>query len=575
MKYVYLLFLLASFVLSACNTNSPDNPNNPTPSPANLTASVVKNYTVAVSWAAQTGTATLERKTADGEFESLGDVTGKTTFEDFPVFDDMTYTYRLKAGSQTSEASVKVPAVKPNPLAVTLTPDTAHSVTQTIGSSGGSISATGADGVIYTLTIPPDALLRDTAITLTPIGHIGNLPLSGGLLGAVQIEPEDLPLYNYATLTIAATPAIPTGLRAVGFASSSSGEEFHLIPLAESIASLSAQQDDDELAPIRPIRGGTYGAGSGSAEDVKRQIQDHPPTDQTAQTQQLGAIEDDELAPIVKITPSRHASSWGARLTLKELGRPSGETLAVFREYRQWLEYLRRHNLERAFDAQIKAHSRRQATRISTRFDELYQQCEAGDRRVRREMNELLHWSKLYPALVQHLGAAWFSEAEDRVKLCGIPNWEGAASASQPEAIINGYQGSAELRYTVAEVDDEVVSYSVSASNLQFDIASGDNCTVTVTKVEPNDDANLSFLQIDFSTSPATYQAGFVVNVSHTITCGDPPETVHYDDVPFIILFGFTREHLLSNNDRLMSDSVDGGATYTSTWTLNAVPRAP
>lgn len=544
--------------------------------PLALQATLSANYTVSLSWAGVTGPAVLERRVADGPFEVLAEVSGLSSFEDFPVFDDVTYSYRLRVGSQTGQASVTVPAVTPNPRSVTLTVDAAHSVAQTIGRAGGSISATGAGGVVYTLTIPPDALLKDTEITLTPVSQVGSLPLSGGLLGAVKIEPEDLAFYNYTTLTIASTSAVPSGMKAVGFASSNSGQEFHLMPLAEAAAALSVQQDDDELAPLRPIRGGTYGAGSGTAEDVKRQIQDHPPTDQAAQTQQLGAIEDDELAPIVKITPTQHASSWGARLTLKELGRPSGETLAVFREYRQWLEYLRKHNLEREFDAQIKAHSRRQATRISTRFDELYQQCEAGDRRVRREMNELLHWSRLYPALVQNLGAAWFSEAEDRVKLCGIPNWEGAASASQPEAIINGYQGSAELRYTVEDVDDDIVTYSVSASNVQFSMGSDDTCTVTVTEVEPNYNPNLSFLQIDFSTSPASYQAGFVVNVSHTITCGDdPPETVHYDDVPFIILFGFTREHELSNNDRLMSDSVDGGASYISTWTLIAVPRAP
>lgn len=297
MKYFYILVVFALLVLSACDTDSPgSNPNNPNtpPNPANLTASVVKNYTVSVSWAAQSGTVTLECKVADSEFESLGDVTGKTTFEDFPIFDDMTYTYRLKAGSQDSEVTVTVPAVTPNPLSVTLTAD-AQSMKQTVGKAGGSISVTGSNGVVYTLTIPTDALLNDTEITLTPISQVGNLPLSGGLLGAVKIEPEDLEFYNYTTLTMTSTSAVPSGMKAVGFASGSTGQEFYLYPFAASNPSsvLQAEQDDDELAPLAPRKGGTYGAGSGTAQDIKKQVQDNPPTDSTSQTQQQTATEDD------------------------------------------------------------------------------------------------------------------------------------------------------------------------------------------------------------------------------------------------------------------------------------------
>jgi hypothetical protein len=564
--YVVLLVTLFSF-LAACETTPPGNgPNNPS-NTAKLSATTPKNYTVALSWETQSGTVTLERKLEDGDFTQLADVSGKTSFEDFPVFDDTTYTYRLKAGGGQSDVTLKVPAVTPNPFTITLTPDSSKSVKQTISTSGGTIRATGTNGVVYTLTIPADALLQDTEITLTPISQIGNLPLSGGLLGAVKIEPEDLEFYNYTTLTMTATPAVPATTTAVGFASSTTGTEFHLYPFAAETppSEIQAQQDDDYLAPLAPSKGGTYGAGAGTAGDVKKQTQEHPPTDQTAQTEQKTVVEEDDLAPIA--TPTQMAGGWAIRLALRELNSPSGQTLQVFREFRQWLEYLRKHNLEKQFDPDIKTHSKAIANLISKRFDELYQTCEAGDRSVRKEMKELLHWSKLYPALVQNLGSAWFSEAQDRVKLCGIPNWEGTASLSDSKGVLGGYSGSAAVTWFVDTVNDDVVTYVATASDVQFDIASGNGCTATVNSAEP--ELEKSFLMVDFSATPAIYSGGFFVNVSFTITCDDDTQTF---TPPFPVMFP-TLNETVSSNDKVISGSYESGPT-SSTWTFNAVPRS-
>ncbi|HET9011130.1 MAG TPA: hypothetical protein VFN38_04910, partial [Gemmatimonadaceae bacterium] len=63
---------------------------------------------------------------------------------------------------------------------VTLTPtlDTGAAVAKVITSArGGTLSATGADGTRYRLSIPEGALLSDAVITLVPIASLKGLPL--------------------------------------------------------------------------------------------------------------------------------------------------------------------------------------------------------------------------------------------------------------------------------------------------------------------------------------------------------------------------------------------------------------
>ncbi|WP_027483647.1 hypothetical protein [Deinococcus pimensis] len=92
------------------------------------------------------------------------------------------------------------------PVTVTSTPDWGAATADTISArNGGTLSTTGADGTTYTLTFPPDALVDDTQITMTPLADVTGLPFSGGLAGAVKLEPDGLRLQRPARLTI--TPA--------------------------------------------------------------------------------------------------------------------------------------------------------------------------------------------------------------------------------------------------------------------------------------------------------------------------------------------------------------------------------
>jgi hypothetical protein len=91
------------------------------------------------------------------------------------------------------------------PVDVAVVLETDNTVEALIPVEGGSITATGADGSVYTLDIPSDALLNETTIGLTPVASIAGMPFGGDQTYAVQLSPDGLFLQNYAILTI--TPA--------------------------------------------------------------------------------------------------------------------------------------------------------------------------------------------------------------------------------------------------------------------------------------------------------------------------------------------------------------------------------
>lgn len=136
--------------------------------------------------------------------------------------------------------------------------DAGRAASATIGPEGGTISADSADGVRFTLSIPPDALDFSELITVTPALQLDGLPLSGGLIGAVNIEPAGLELYAPATLTIASAKVAPAGMYTVGATFRAAGENFHLIPLAQPAAPAAALASGEVVITvsepvIRPI----------------------------------------------------------------------------------------------------------------------------------------------------------------------------------------------------------------------------------------------------------------------------------------------------------------------------------
>ena len=136
-------------------------------------------------------------------------------------------------------------------------PDAARAQTQTISQFGGTMSAAGADGTQYTLTLPADALLGQQEITMTPISSIAKLPLSQGLVGAVELEPHGLQLSKPATLTIDPPgDDPPLGRQTAFLAYENTGEDFHLHPVGP-----------ERTATLRLMHFSTTGVGLGTAAD--------------------------------------------------------------------------------------------------------------------------------------------------------------------------------------------------------------------------------------------------------------------------------------------------------------------
>ncbi len=161
---------------------------------------------------------------------------------------------------------------KPLTVSPTLQPSRADS--KRIGTGGGTVAATAANGTRFTLTVPPKALLSDETVTLTPVAAIGNLPLSQGLIGAVEIRPHGLQLLRPATLAIQPPSGTPVTNK-TGFLANQGGQDFQLEPLAAGTA-----------LKLSLTHFSTPGAGRGTAADAA-QVTSRMPVRTQAQYESL------------------------------------------------------------------------------------------------------------------------------------------------------------------------------------------------------------------------------------------------------------------------------------------------
>jgi len=169
-------------------------------------------------------------------------------------------------------------ATRPNPVTVSPQVDESRSASATIDAAGGTVSASGPNGTSYTLSVPAGALFEDTAITLTPVASIAKLPLSGGLVAAVRLQPQGLTFAKLATLTIGLGKSVSVQ-RQIAFAAEDSGKDFHLYP----------KQSQPRTVTLKLAHFTLEGVGQGTMQDVGKAAQ-HPPSSWQAQAEQLQAL---------------------------------------------------------------------------------------------------------------------------------------------------------------------------------------------------------------------------------------------------------------------------------------------
>ena len=93
------------------------------------------------------------------------------------------------------------------------------SASAVVGPSGGTITARGASGATYTLSVPRQALRDSVNITLTPVASLGQTALHG----AVRMRPSGLRFTLPATLTVDLPSAPANTADVVGFHFSDDG----------------------------------------------------------------------------------------------------------------------------------------------------------------------------------------------------------------------------------------------------------------------------------------------------------------------------------------------------------------
>ncbi len=146
------------------------------------------------------------------------------------VTDSLTKAVKRYTNPNGTFASVGDTSAFVGGRSVAPTRDSAHAVSADMDAAGGSFSATGADGTVFTLDVPPGSLLSPETITLTPVSSMGGYPFSGGFNAGVEIEPEGLRLLVPATLTIrSASPPPPK--QTYTYAYAKGGENFILYPM--------------------------------------------------------------------------------------------------------------------------------------------------------------------------------------------------------------------------------------------------------------------------------------------------------------------------------------------------------
>ena len=186
-----------------------------------------------------------------------------------------------------------VEALSASAAVVSVTLDPARAISKTLGDTGGFLEATDSRGTRYRLVVPPGALLGSLEVTMTPVATIGALPFSGGLRGAVYLQPEGILFGQSALLTITPSPELPASQQ-LSFAFRGLAGELSLAPPLAGQAAL--------VLPVHRLGG--YGVAAGTTADLTAQLGRLPTRESDKSRQRLAGL----------ILPARRAANGAAPL---------------------------------------------------------------------------------------------------------------------------------------------------------------------------------------------------------------------------------------------------------------------
>lgn len=201
----------------------------------------------------------------------------------------------------------------PNPLRVLVFTNPYHFAQALAGyDEDVTLSLTNDSGLVFSLTAPTNSFFAPATLQMTEVSLISGLPLSGGLVGAVQLTPPGLALPYPLSLTVQLPGGVSTN-QLVCFSASVSGADFHFLPYVMTDRSLTLE-----------IPGaGIFGVGLASATDIASQA-NRAPAEPTAALDQILALADlGTTAPVLQgLMGSRDCSNSRVRQALlKEYSR--------------------------------------------------------------------------------------------------------------------------------------------------------------------------------------------------------------------------------------------------------------
>ena len=203
--------------------------------------------------------------------------------------------------------------------------DSDREASASVGPEGGTVDATGADGTEYSLAIPPDALLEETEISLTPILSIDDLPMSGGFVAGVHFEPSGLELFRTATLTVTfpSSPSVGAEEVLAGFVYDDDGDNLAL--------ALTETTGNSFSLPIDHFSGG----GGGAANPGELAAASTPGSPNAFIAQLMGAIQTEDTEEAESVLRQWYDARVRPRL---QAAVSNDEALErALDEYRRWL----------------------------------------------------------------------------------------------------------------------------------------------------------------------------------------------------------------------------------------------
>jgi hypothetical protein len=218
------------------------------------------------------------------------------------------------ASTETAEPEDTFP-LPPDPITIHPVLDSGESFSNALQAHPGLafISQIGGKtkaGVEFTLQLPEGLLALDdagdqmpafgSAVTVTTVSEIPDIPFGRGYLAAFQMAPEGLLMTEPASLDLT-LPGEYGPEELVGFAADGAGSDFHLFP----IVSYADPNNHQTIVFFSVMHFSLYGVAQATAQEIEAQ-QAHPPSKPDSQDEdELAPLipqNEDDLAPLVPVT---------------------------------------------------------------------------------------------------------------------------------------------------------------------------------------------------------------------------------------------------------------------------------